>query len=260
MKRAVLPLLFAGLVAFLPSNLSAQTNEEVMHAPSGGSVTRISSISVPPIPNAPFTATVNTEWTRKLEDGATMTTHNQRIIARDGSGRVFEERRNFTPASEPPAPMAWQLEYADPQTHVIYRCHPANRSCNLGDYFAPAKLTPPPPAGDFGGGKMFVSRVALGTDTVGGLEAIGSRETTTLAAGAMGNDRPVETVKEFWYSPQLGINLIEKRQDPKSGTQKFEVDNIQLGEPDAKFFDLPPNYEVIDEREQPAAGNGSHPN
>lgn len=57
--------------------------------------------------------------------------------------------------------------------------------------------------------------------------------------------------REFWYSPRLGVNLISKRQDPRFGSQNFEVADISLGEPDAKFFEVPSGFKVLDLRKPP---------
>jgi hypothetical protein len=54
----------------------------------------LTSIVVPPLPNAPFSATVNTEWTRSLENGATMIFKNHRLIARDAHGPIFHPARD----------------------------------------------------------------------------------------------------------------------------------------------------------------------
>jgi hypothetical protein len=55
---------------------------------------RGSSLNHGPIPNARFTATVRTEVIRRLEDESTIVRKNHRLVARDRSGRVFEERRD----------------------------------------------------------------------------------------------------------------------------------------------------------------------
>jgi hypothetical protein len=250
MRQRVLLLLFSSLVisSLLPRN--AQTRDQTTHAPSGDSQLMTTSIAVPPIPNAPFTATVSTKWVRKLEDGSTVTIQNRRKIARDNSGRVFQERRMFYPEGDSREPALRQLEFADPSSHTIVICHTPNRTCEIRNFYALATVPPPLPPGPFDEGKKFLRRVDLGADTVNGLEAIGSLETTTIYAGVIGNDRTVEVVKEFWYSPQLGINLIEKRQDPRSGTQDFAVSDISLGEPDAKTFELPADYRKVDQRKQ----------
>ena len=59
-----------GAVALLVAagGLSVFTQGQApVHAPDGGTQTRLMSIMVPPLPNAPFSAMVNTEWTRYLE-------------------------------------------------------------------------------------------------------------------------------------------------------------------------------------------------
>jgi hypothetical protein len=102
--------------------------------------------------------------------------------------------------------------------------------------------------GPIGDGKHYLSREDLGKNEVEGVEAIGTRETVTTSAGAMGNDREVALTKEFWYSPKLAINLVVKRLDPVQGTQTFTVSNLQLAEPDARLFTVPAGFKVIDER------------
>ena len=61
--------------------------------PDGGTREVLVSIFIPSLPNAPFTATLNTEWVRFLADGTRITLRNHRLIARDKSGRIFQERR-----------------------------------------------------------------------------------------------------------------------------------------------------------------------
>lgn len=248
MKQAAFLLLLAGLASLLHPFLYAQQSGQAEHAPSGGTRMTVISIAVPPIPNAPFTATVSTEWIRNLDDGSTVKVQNRRMIARDNMGRVFQERRNLYPAGDPRGSQIRQLEFADPRSRVIYYCQPDAETCEIQTYYPPAAAAPSVPAGPLNDGKGFLTRVDLGTDTVAGVEAVGTRETTTINAGAIGNDRALQVVKEFWYSSQLGINLIEKRQDPRVGTQTFVVSDISLGEPDARLFDLPAGFRVVDLR------------
>jgi hypothetical protein len=82
------------------------------------------------------------------------------------------------------------------------------------------------------------------------VEVVGTRETRIIAAGTIGNDRPISVTKEFWYSPQLGLNMLVKRSDPRIGTQTFTVTEVGLAEPDPKYFQLPAGYKVMDLREQ----------
>ena len=72
-----------------------------------------------------------------------------------------------------------------------------------------------------------------------GFDTVGYRETTTLNPGVFGNDQPMVTTREFWYSPQLGINLISKVDSPQAGKQTFTVTVISAAEPDPQLFTIP---------------------
>jgi hypothetical protein len=48
---------------------------------------------------------------------------------------------------------------------------------------------------------------SLGKQSVEGVEAEGSRTTVTIAAGEIGNERPLEIISERWYSPELQLWL-----------------------------------------------------
>jgi hypothetical protein len=248
MKRAAFILLFAVLAGFSVRGILAQSSDDSLHAPSGGVRTTIQSIDIPPLPGAPFTATVTTEWKRRLDDGSTVTIGNHRTIARDNSGRVFEERHNLYPTGDPRQDEIVRLEYDDPRARTRTTCWPGAHICQVTGYFENAFTPQAVPAGPLEGGKAFLSRVELGRDSIGGVDAIGTRETTQIAAGAFGNDRAISVVKEFWYSPQLEINVIEKRQDPRYGSQTFTVGPISLGEPDAGLFDIPSGFRIDDNR------------
>src|SRR5262245_39368689 len=88
----------------------------------------------------------------------------------------------------------------------------------------------------------------LSKRTVEGVECEGTRAVSTLPAGAIGNERPIETVKETWYSPELQLMILSKRSDPRFGESTYRVTNIVRSEPDAAFFQIPPDYTIIDNR------------
>jgi hypothetical protein len=227
--------------------------QSVAHARDGGTVTTLQSIDVVPLINAPFTAEVNTEWTTILADGTTATVWNRRTIARDSTGRIFQERRFLAPNGNTVQPALRTLEYADPNRHEFYNCIVAEKTCYLSKYLRPAM--PEMPAGIGGlelcncaspqNAGVTITHEALGQKTVENIEATGSREVTTLPAGRFGNEQAQPVVKEFWYSPRLGLNLITKRFDPRSGVQNFVVANLSLNEPDPNLFQPPAEYQVV---------------
>jgi hypothetical protein len=247
LKRIFLPLFLATAVALLVPRLLAQTSQDALHAPDGNSFTRIVSIFIPPLTNAPFTATVSLEWTRQTSDGATIILKNHRLVARDSRGRVFEERRRFVPADSDSPSLLFQMDYVDPASHSRTVCFPANRVCDIYNFLAPVSEATLP-VGQMADGHRHLSREDLGKGQSEGLETIGTRETITSSPGTVGNDREVVLTKEFWYSPKLGVNLVVKRMDPTQGTQVFTVSNVSLAEPDARLFVVPPDYKMMDQR------------
>jgi hypothetical protein len=94
-----------------------------------------------------------------------------------------------------------------------------------------------------GGGKSE----SLGTRTIEGVEAEGTRTTTTIPAGAIGNERPIEIVYERWYSKELQLIVYSKHSDPRFGEQIYRLDNINRGEPDASLFTPPSDYKIVTE-------------
>ena len=228
-------------------------NPAVLHAPDGGTRFTIQSIDIAPLENAPFPARIDTEWTRILPDGSTAIVKNHRTVARDSTGRIFQERRYFTPSGDTDLPPLSALDYADPMRHELLTCNPQRKICYQSQYLRPALYKMP--AGMTGlavcscaskpGAGIKIERQALEQQTIENLDAIGSREITTLPAGTFGNASPQPIVKEFWYSPQLGINLVTKRFDPRAGSENFVVNHVSLNEPDSKLFEPPADYTIV---------------
>jgi hypothetical protein len=244
--RFVLPAMFL----VLANSVNAQSRQEPQRPPDGGTREVLISILIPSLPNAPFTAAVNTESVRQLADGSTITLKNHRAIARDGLGRIFQERRLLVPDDGKHDSPVTQIEISDPVSRELYICVPREMVCQVELFSAPEPIASPvSAAGRTAAGSP--ERQILGKQTIGGLETIGARETMIIPADAIGNDRPLLARWEFWYSPKLGVNLVSKRQDPRFGTQNFEVADITLGEPDPKLFELPSGSKVIDLRKLP---------
>jgi hypothetical protein len=119
---------------------------------------------------------------------------------------------------------------------------------------------PPPPPGvgagaigfrasavAFGGGPPVSE--SLGTQTIEGVTAEGTRSVITIPAGQIGNERPIEIVSERWYSPELKVLVMSRHVDPRFGETTYRLSNIVLGEPAASLFEVPSDYEVIDAAE-----------
>jgi hypothetical protein len=68
--------------------------------------------------------------------------------------------------------------------------------------------------------------------------------TRTMAAGAMGNDKPIVTTSERWFSPDLKTDLVNSSENPESGKHVRRLLNIQIGDPDPLLFQVPADFTV----------------
>src|SRR5438270_410474 len=75
------------------------------------------------------------------------------------------------------------------------------------------------------------SREPLGTQTIEGVLAEGTRMTITFPEGSMGNDRPITTVTETWMTPDLKTVVLSKSSDPRYGESTTKLTNIVMAEP-----------------------------
>jgi len=87
----------------------------------------------------------------------------------------------------------------------------------------------------------------LGTQNIEGVDAEGTRTITTIPAGAIGNERPIEITYEKWYSKELQLVVMSKHSDPRFGEQTYRLTNIVRSEPDPSLFALPNGYKLITE-------------
>jgi hypothetical protein len=244
-----LGLLF-GVVAFSLPSASSQSPNQVGPI-EGGTRQTLVSISIPPLLNAPFIATVTTMWTIRFDDGTSRTIKNHRTIARDSAGRIFQERRALTPDGDTQETAITQLEFSDPTTHQKYICHPDGRVCELYDYVELAFAVDNTNGASASGANDLKSE-DLGHEVIVGVDAIGTRETTPIAPGTVGNDHALAAVREFWHSTQLGFNLVLDKTDPLSGDAQIRVTEVHLGEPDSHFFAPPESFTVVDARRSAA--------
>ena|SRR5450755_1315026 len=91
---------------------------------------------------------------------------------------------------------------------------------------------------------------SLGSQVVNGVMADGTRVTQTIPAGDFGNDRPITSVTESWYSPELHLTVMYKRTDPREGDVTTQYTGIKRGEPDATLFQLPAGYTLNQNQER----------
>jgi hypothetical protein len=80
--------------------------------------------------------------------------------------------------------------------------------------------------------------------TLEGVVVEGRRSTTTIRAGAIGNDLPIAIASEEWSSPDLKVLVMTRRSDPRTGESSYKLTNIVRAEPDRSLFVVPSDYTV----------------
>jgi len=72
-----------------------------------------------------------------------------------------------------------------------------------------------------------------------GVEVDGTRATTVIPQGQIGNDRPIRMVNERWESAELHVTILMKHTDPMMGDRVERLTNVRRGEPDPALFQVP---------------------
>ena len=93
-------------------------------------------------------------------------------------------------------------------------------------------------------GAPDVKREELGQRNIEGVICDGVKETFTIAAGQMGNERPIEIVTERWSSKELGMDILRKHTDPRNGETTYRVSNLVRSEQPRNLFELPADVKV----------------
>jgi len=218
------------MLAFALS-LSAQGVRVIMPAEIGISELR----------GKPFTATARTTLTEALPDGTKKSRTVEDHIARDRKGRIYQEQHlPWTEDVNNPIyyvniydPVGKQRIHIDPQNHnVIVR--PIERPIHYDALeYLTLKATRP---------GEHIKNEKLGTREFAGVYAWGRRTLHTFPPGTFGNAQSFESVDECWFEERLGVDVLRRRSDPRSGDQVTELINLSGGEPDPAMFQPPPGY------------------
>jgi len=83
------------------------------------------------------------------------------------------------------------------------------------------------------------TKVDLGQQSFDGVIATGTRTTTVIAAGAIGNEQPITIVSEEWFSNDLKVLVMTKHSDPRAGETTYKLTGIIRAEPNPSLFELP---------------------
>jgi hypothetical protein len=208
-------------------------------------------IFVTPVPNAPMTATALLETSRSLQDGTSERFKAPGLIARDSSGRIYNELRRLVPFDFPDAPPLVSAHIFDPTNGTSTFFNTSQRLARQmkqplrpdWEHVAGLPSAPPPTPGR----EPTMRQEDLGTQVMENVTVRGVRISRTLPANVTGTGQPLVVTDEYWYSDDLHLNMLVKHNDPRSGEQTMTVTQLKRGEPDPRLFVVPPDYKVVDE-------------
>ena len=211
---------------------------------------------------APYTATATTESTQVLADGNRIVNKTSSLVARDSQGRTRREtdlHRIGTMQVDSPK----TVFINDPTTHTQYIFTPGGGEATKvirseGNWKESPQIIDLRSQREERLKEKVILKVGgahegqqskesseqvkhedLGTQTIEGVSAQGKRETVTIPAGQIGNERPIEIVTETWFSPELHTMVLRKHSDPRLGDSTYRLTDIKRNEPDASLFQPP---------------------
>ena len=221
------------------------------------------------VQGAPYSAHAVTEFTQTLADGNRIVRRSTTLVYRDSEGRVRREIQGDGEGVHP-AELGWKaapgpsvfvakgmrggvVVINDPVAGVEHLLDTKNRIAQTH------KIMTAPEKGELLEKlRMKVETVqpkssregfrteSLGRQPIDGIDAEGTRTITTIPAGQIGNERPIEVVSERWFSPELQIVVRTRHSDPRSGETVYRLTNFSRAEPARSLFDVPADYSVRD--------------
>jgi hypothetical protein len=201
-------------------------------------------------PGLPFQAERVTRIYHKLVDGNEISREEHETIARDADGRFYDESR-LTSSGDKPLPNAGIFHLvADPVAHTTLTWSTFSQVALTGRLNPSTHLIVntlpqhPDETAHLPKNSSIVTTQDLGKKTIAGLAATGTRTTTTIPAGAIGNTRDVVITHDVWISTDLQITISESDDSPISGTRTAEITTITRIAPSTAIFQLPSGYTI----------------
>jgi hypothetical protein len=197
-----------------------------------------------PVTGAPYSAAESTSIQQKLADGNVISRQESAKVYRDKDGRVRIEHTSTPPNSQT---AETRITIFDPVAAVSYMLNPATSTATKMQLRAPNPNAPardPSRHGPATGDTANVVTTDLGSSTVNGVLATGTRTVRTIPAGTMGNQQAIVITREVWVASVLKVPVQIKTSDPRFGTTDMEVMNISQNDPDPSLFAVPSSFTV----------------
>lgn len=233
------------------------------------------------IKNAPYTANEVTETTQTLSDGNRIVNKTTASVARDSEGRTRHEQNvvavgtlqtsgpKIVTLYDPVARTQYVFQPGDPSASGAFMSgsgegvgvgvgnsgefpHGFPKKVRVFDIAKNGEGKVEYGTTNERGTKTYITveekslgedskRESLGSQVIEGVSAEGVRNTRTIPAGAIGNEKPIVITSETWTSPDLQVVVLSKRTDPRFGETVYKLTDISRGEPDPSLFQPPSN-------------------
>jgi hypothetical protein len=269
------------------ADMQKQLAEEISTSIKQMTLVRMEGGVMSNVKNAPYRADQITENTQTLGDGTRIHNEHQVTIYRDSQGRVRRETPEQISIWDPNSGVGYTLDTksmtagkmqvsvsvgAGNSGNVGFSVRTQTGTTNStmvagggGDNIRVLKTLTAGP-GDLEGGPVTAAfgraeakgalagtpnKESLGTRIMEGVGAQGDRQTSTIEAGAIGNDRPIQIVSERWYSSDLQVDVMTRHSDPRTGEEMVRLINISRAEPDSSLFQVPAGYQITEGKQMP---------
>ncbi|ABF42666.1 hypothetical protein Acid345_3665 [Candidatus Koribacter versatilis Ellin345] len=200
----------------------------------------------------PLTADIVNTHVQHLADGNKITNEETSHLYRDSEGRTRRENKIVLPGSNDKN-VPTMIMINDPVAHTRFILNTDRKSAD--------ELPGHPPMMSKDINVMYTKKGAdeaaanpheseaetkedLGTQSIEGFVAKGTKATHVIPAGKIGNEKPITVTTESWYSDELGLEVMRVHNDPWSGEVTTKITNVRRGEPDASLFTPPADYKV----------------
>jgi len=230
----------------------------------------------------PYSAETSTETVQTLADGNRIAHRTVRKFYRDSEGRTRREETFGNVDPEHPSPHEVKVFIDDPVSGTALVLDPGSKTLEKLRRTRDLLAVPGSDAdgaqimlksvkdseinGQAAPGKVFfkgdhssspdqfalvisdenrnIVKEELGTRNIEGVDCTGTRQTSTIPAGAIGNDQPISIVTETWSSEAIGAVVESISDDPRYGKTTYQLTNLQLSEPPRSLFEPPANFKV----------------
>lgn len=200
-----------------------------------------------PVKGIPLSADIVTSHVQVLADGNKITNEDTSHFYRDSEGRTRRENKLTMLGQSSDAPSMIMIN--DPVAHTRFVLNTIHKSADQvvsteGHNVMYMKKAHDEHVISHGGGAEGEIKEDLGTQTIEGMVAHGTRASHVIPAGKIGNEKPITVTTESWYSDEIGMEVLRVHKDPWSGEMTTKVTNVRRGEPDASLFTPPADYKV----------------